>query len=292
MSETGTTRKRKRTSPKISEHAPAPVVSSAADQPPQAQAALDALARTASEVENVKEALAALIAENAHLREENLRLTREARGAPSAGHGAPPLERALEKSALYRAQLQQVLDDNARLEQRIAELDWANSSMMSTYVSSFQLHASLELDEVLGVIEEVLVNFIGVRSWAVIARHSDESTYRVARESGLEGRFPPKGIEPQGILADALSSGSPYLHPTGFPSPDEALAIVPLLSGKAHVGAILIYSLLPHKDHLVGQDLEMFSLLGGHAASALASALLYQRALERARALESMVKLV
>jgi hypothetical protein len=62
--------------------------------------------------------------------------------------------------------------------------------------------------------------------------------------------------------------------------------------GKSCVGAILVYDLLAQKDRLLKNDMELFSLLGGHAASAIVSARLYAKADRKLKTLEAMLGLL
>ena len=163
--------------------------------------------------------------------------------------------------------------------------------MMSMYVSSFQLHATLDLAEVVRVIEEILVNFIGARSYAILLT-DDDGSFRVAAESGLDGRLPHAGVRPRGVLAEVLGSQSAYVHTSSRPAREGILAAVPLLMGRNVVGALLVFSLLAQKDRFLKNDVELFSLLGGHAASAVVSAKLYARADRKVRTLQAMLHLL
>jgi hypothetical protein len=62
--------------------------------------------------------------------------------------------------------------------------------------------------------------------------------------------------------------------------------------GRNIVGALLVFSLLAQKDRFLKNDVELFSLLGGHAASALVSARLYGRADRKVRTLQAMLHLL
>ena len=62
--------------------------------------------------------------------------------------------------------------------------------------------------------------------------------------------------------------------------------------GTQTVGAVLIYSLLSQKDQLLRNDVELLSLLGGHAASALVSSRLYARADRKLKTLEGIISLL
>ena len=61
-------------------------------------------------------------------------------------------------------------------------------------------------------------------------------------------------------------------------------ACIPLALEDRTVGAIVVYSLLGHKNRFVTVDRELFKLLGAHAGGALVSAYLRGRAPGRFRA--------
>jgi hypothetical protein len=202
------------------------------------------------------------------------------------------LKVAQEKARLYHQQVQDLLEVQTELESRVLELEELNSSMMSMYVSSFQLHATLDLSEVIRVIEEIIVNFIGARSFAILLVDEDGESMRVVSEQGLDGRLPSAGIRPRGVLAEVIGSLTAYVHTSARPAREGVLAAVPLAMGKACVGAILVYSLLSQKDRLLRNDVELFSLLGGHAASAVVSARLYSKADRKVKTLQAMLNLL
>jgi GAF domain-containing protein len=160
------------------------------------------------------------------------------------------------------------------------------------YVSSFQLHATLDLGEVIRTIEEIIVNFVGARAYGILLVEDDGATFKVAAEQGLDGRLPSSGIRARGVLAEVIGSLTAYVHTSQRPAREGIIAAVPLTVGKVCVGAILVYSLLSQKDRLLKNDVELFSLLGGHAASAIVSARLYARADRKAKTLQQMLHLL
>jgi regulator of replication initiation timing len=257
-----------------------------------ALSALDELAERLRRIEDLKETVAALVVENAKLRRDNVRLAQALTSSGSGGYNVQStLQAAQEKAQLYHQQVQDLLEAQTESESKILELEELNSSMMSMYVSSFQLHATLDLPEVVRVMEEILVNFIGARSYAILLT-DDDGTFRVHAESGLDGRLPVSGIRPRGVLAEVLGSQSAYVHTSSRPAREGILAAVPLVMGRSIVGALLVYSLLAQKDRFLKNDVELFSLLGGHAASAVVSARLYARADRKVRTLQAMLQLL
>ncbi len=255
--------------------------------------ALDELSERLRRVDELKETVAALVVENARLRTDNVRLARAlTTGTTVEGYDVrTTLQAAQDKARLYHQQVEDLLETQTELEGRLLELEELNSSMMSMYVSSFQLHATLDLAEVVRVIEEILVNFIGARSYAILLT-DDDGSFRVAAESGLDGRLPHAGVRPRGVLAEVLGSQSAYVHTSSRPAREGILAAVPLLMGRNVVGALLVFSLLAQKDRFLKNDVELFSLLGGHAASAVVSAKLYARADRKVRTLQAMLHLL
>jgi regulator of replication initiation timing len=254
--------------------------------------ALDELSERLRRVDELKETVAALVVENARLRTDNVRLARALTAGSTDGYDVrTTLQAAQEKARVYHQQVQDLLEAQTELEGRLLELEELNSSMMSMYVSSFQLHATLDLAEVVRVIEEILVNFIGARTYAVLLT-DDDGSFRVSAESGLDGRLASSGIRPRGVLAEVLGSQSAYVHTSSRPAREGILAAVPLLMGRNVVGALLVFSLLAQKDRFLKNDVELFSLLGGHAASAVVSARLYARADRKVRTLQAMLHLL
>lgn len=260
----------------------------------QALSALDKLTEDLRGIERLKENVAALVVENQRLYADNVRLAHTVVAAQQGqSHDVmQTLRVAQDKAKLYHQQAQDLLEVQTELESRVLELEELNSSMMSMYVSSFRLHATLDLQEVLRVIEEIIVNFIGARTYAILLMDDDGESLRVVAEQGLDGRLPSAGIRPRGVLAEVIGSLTAYVHTSSRPAREGILAAVPLTMGKACVGALLVYSLLSQKDRLLRNDVDLFQLLGGHAASAVVSARLYAKTDRKVKTLQAMLNLL
>ncbi len=259
-----------------------------------ALASLDRLTENLRAVDALKEHVAALVVENQRLYGDNVRLSRalvtsQAGGAPDA---LQTLKLAQDQAVIAQQQVRDLLDLQTDLEGRMLEFEELNSSMMSMYVSSFQLHSTLDLGEVIRVIEEIIVNFVGARAFAILLVDDDGESMRVVSQQDLQGRLPTSGIRARGVLAEVVGSLTAYVHTSSRPAREGILAAVPLAMGKSCVGAILVYSLLSQKDRLLRNDIELFSLLGGHAASAVVSSRLYARADRKVKTLQAMLNLL
>lgn len=246
-------------------------------------------------LDGVRETLAETVVENLRLRRDNVRLARALVRRQAAPSDNSEVEKVLaassEKVRVAQVQIADLIDENTDLQSRLLELEELNGSMMSMYVSSYQLHATLDLDEVVRVVEEILVNFIGAQEFAVLLAE-EGGTFHVATEKGLDGRLPQSGIEPRGVLAEVVGSRNSYVHTSLRPARESILAAVPLVMGTNCVGALVVYSLLSQKEQLLRNDVELLSLLGGHAASAVVSARLYARADRKLKTLEGMLSLL
>lgn len=249
----------------------------------------DTVARV-GDLARVRDEVAATIVENQRLNNDNIRLAKALVGRDDAS-GSSAMQVALERARVAGQQVKDLLDENTEIQSRLLELEELNSSMMSMYVSSFRLHSTLILDEVVATIADILVNFIGARAYAVLVEN-DAGTLDVVAEARLDGRLPTRGIEPRGVLAEVLGSKTAYVHTSDRPAREGILAAVPLTMGKENVGALVVYELLSQKERLLKNDVELLSLLGGHAASALVSAQLYSRADRKLKTLQGMIELL
>lgn len=266
-----------------------------ADDPPSEAAAalavLDALTEGVRGLGQVRELISRLVAENRRLKADNVRLAKALVKREGGKETLAILRAMQERVRIHKQQVEDLLEENTELQSRLLELEELNGSMMSMYVSSYQLHATLDMGEVVRVIEEIIVNFIGASAYAVLLSDED-GTYHVAGERNLHGRLPREGIQPKGVLAEVIGSQSAYVHTAARAAREGILAAVPLTLGQSCVGAVLIYELLSQKERLLKNDMELLSLLGGHAASALVSARLYARADRKLKTLEGMLDLL
>jgi hypothetical protein len=258
----------------------------------RALAVLDGLAEHMREIDGLRETLADLLVENGRLKQDNVRLSKAlVAGGEGGAEMLQTVQTAQERARVRQQQVDDLLEENTDLQSRVLELEELNGSMMSMYVSSYQLHATLDLDEVVQTVEEILTNFLGAKSFAILMA-DDEETFHLAASGELGGRLPPKGIRPLGVLAEVLGSRTAYVHTSARPAREGILAAVPLAMGSTIVGAIVVYELLSQKERLLRNDVELLGLLGGHAASALISARLYARADRKLRTLEGMISLL
>lgn len=229
-----------------------------------------------------------LMRENERLRfrvvhlEEELRTARDAtpHKPGSAQNALRELVARIEALETEKAQLLERFD-GATLESRdfaarFQEIERENNNLANLYVASFQLHSTVELREVTQIILEILLNFIGAKTFAVQLVDEERGRLRTLAAEGIErGRVPEPELAKAGKVAEVVRSGKPFFDEARLAARadlERPVIVVPLKIRDHVVGAIVIWDLLQQKTTLQEVDYELFNLLGAHAASSLQGA--------------------
>lgn len=211
------------------------------------------------------------LAEEASLREENEDLRR--------------------KLASLEREFGEMEKENRDFANRYVEVQGQNDSLLSLYVSSYQLHSTLDPAEVIQVIEEIILNLIGAEEYMVCMvdpKRGEPMVVAGESSDGVQlGR--PAPLDP--VLAATLGEGKSFFRGLGNESCH--LACTPLRVKKDVVGAISIRKLMSQKkDGFTAVDHELLSLLADHAATALVSSNLYERVARKLRTVEGFIELL
>ena len=167
------------------------------------------------------------------------------------------------------AKLQEIRGESERRFAEYVKLETVNTNLANLYVASYQLHSTLRRESVSAAIAEIIVNLIGSEEFAVFER--DESgAYRRIVAMGLEE---DESIAAHERVAQATSSGETWVSAQH----GDLTACIPLKIDESVTGFIVIRRLLAHKTGLEPLDLELFDLLGTHAAMALYASSLQER---------------
>ncbi len=194
-------------------------------------------------------------------------------------------------SALER--LREVECENHDFATRYVEIEEENNALANLYVASFQLHSTLDLSEVLKIILEIVINLIGAETFAVYV--VDEKTSRleaVASEGEPLSHFPavPTG---SGIIGSCVTTGDTWCgDASGSDDMERPIACIPLRVEDQSLGAIAIYRLLQQKERFTPLDHELFTLLAGHAATAIFSSRLFANSERKLNTIQGFIDLL
>lgn len=191
---------------------------------------------------------------------------------------------------------QRVEEENKDFASKYVEVEEINNALANLYVASYQLHSTLDFDEVLRIIIEIVINLIGAEIFAILL--IDEKTNDIVPVSaeGIGLELIPKARISEGIIGMVAKEGESYFSADIQNGGDVAsgLPIVCIaLKIKEHViGVIAIYSLLTQKEGFTNVDYELFNLLAGHAATAIFSARLYTQSERKLTTIQSFLELL
>jgi len=186
--------------------------------------------------------------------------------------------------------------ENSTFAEQFVEVERQNSQLANMYVASYRLHTTLMFDEVIEIVKEVVINLVGAEEFAVYVRdEKSDLLHLVGQESGSRNAFEaqiPMGVGFVGRLAQA---GEQYVARANTPQGAvraEPIACIPLQLDDEVVGVLVIHKLLVQKQGFVPLDLELFDLLGRHAAAAIYSARLFTQSRRKLDTLQGLLDLV
>jgi hypothetical protein len=189
-------------------------------------------------------------------------------------------ERAERKKLFDRTESMEELRATSIEEYAIVEEQ--NNDVASPYSATYSLHGTLDREELLGVVREIVANLIGSEEMGVFERRSD-GTLELVTSLGLDEHTYSSMTVDDGVIGHTIRTGARFLVGNDAPEVprDEReaglTACVPLAIGDQVVGAIAVFGLLSQKHGLAPLDLELFDLLGNQAAVALHAAKLHAR---------------
>ncbi len=199
--------------------------------------------------------------------------------------------RLAELEARYR----KVEEENKEFADRYIEIEEQNNNLANLYVASYQLHSTLDYREVLRIVQEIVINLIGAEAFHVLM--VSEKTGQLDLESS-EGQSAPVASVTvgDGLIGKAAKTGENYFasqvahrEPTPF---DQPVAVIPLKIKDSVIGVISINKLLVQKTQFTTMDYELFTLLAGHAATAIFSAKLYSTSARKLTTLQGFLDML
>ncbi|HEX9187244.1 MAG TPA: GAF domain-containing protein [Vicinamibacteria bacterium] len=249
-------------------------------------------------VAKAKEFTEDLLKENERLRFKIASLE-AAGGAQAADERVQALQKRVreleEKVAEIEARFRKVEEENKEFADRYIEIEEQNNNLANLYVASYQLHSTLDFKEVVRIVQEIVINLIGAEVFHVLM--VSEKTGHLEVEAS-EGQVPGRTTIPlgDGAIGKAAQAGENYFveqvarkEPSPF---EEPIAVIPLKIKESTIGVISINKLLVQKTQFTSMDYELFTLLAGHAATAVFSAKLYSTSARKLTTLQGFLDML
>lgn len=196
--------------------------------------------------------------------------------------GAEFTRELLEENERLRGELSELekklavaADERARdLSDRFEEIERENNDLAALYVAQSQLHSTLDPGEVVSILMEVLLNFVGASRFALLVTDG-EGGLHVLRSQGLEGPADVEAGASSGRIAAVAKAARAEIRGVDPdpPGSGEPPVVFPLIgdAGSAF-GVIAIWEFLVQKKALAAVDHQLFDLLGRGGGLALEAA--------------------
>jgi len=227
---------------------------------------------------------------------------RESISRPSGQNGKQSaLEQRLqmleEQNLALLDKFRMVEEENKDFANRYVEVEAENNNLANLYVASYQLHSTLDFSVSLKIILEIVMNLIGAEEFSIMMLDEKTNELGIVAQEGMGPEARPGIRLGNGIIGESAKSGKAYYRP-GNPSDltgvdyQHPLICIPLMIKEHVIGVIVIYKLLVQKPQLTAVDYELFSMLAGHAATALFASQLYSHSERKLSTIQSFLDLL
>ncbi len=194
------------------------------------------------------------------------------------------------------ARIKEIENENKDFAQRYIEVEEENNNLANLYIASYQLHSTLDFKEVLQIILEIIINLVGAEEFGIFLL--DEKTHELkmmASEGIDDGQVPSINVG-SGIIGRAAKTGESYfMEDISDPAKIDWLhpmVAIPLKIKEHVIGVIVIYKLLQQKKTFTPLDHELFTLLAGHAATAIFSSKLFSESERKLSTIQGFIDLL
>lgn len=194
-------------------------------------------------------------------------------------------QRTDEHQTLLR-RLTEIQSENESVAGRFIEIETQNTNLANLYVAGYQLHGSLDRQQVLAAIKEIVINLIGSEDFAIFEREGEERLRMIDWFDERPVLFDEVRFG-EGTIGQVAATGEPFLSRGEHGRSLGLSACVPLKVDGRVTGAIAIFRLLPQKhEGLDALDEELLALLASQAGIALYSTGLHEQVVSGRRSAE------
>lgn len=197
--------------------------------------------------------------------------------------------------AEMESRFKKVEEENKEFADRYIEIEEQNNNLANLYVASYQLHSTLDYKEVVRIVQEIVINLIGAEAFHIYVVGEKTGALELEASEGQAGAAASIAIG-EGAIGKAAQTGENHYAaavahkaPTPF---EEPIAVIPLKIKDTVIGVISINKLLVQKTEFTSMDYELFTLLAGHAATAIFSAKLYSTSARKLTTLQGFLDML
>lgn len=226
-----------------------------------------------------------LMKENERLRYRLLQLEEDQRSVAGRSEASEENRRLLERvDELERekeeilGRIRQIEAENQDFATRYVEIEQENNNLANLYIASYQLHSTLDFREVLQIITEIIINLIGAEEFAIMLLDERTNELQAVATEGVRREDVPTVKFGNGVVGEVAKTGESFFAEDVeeyVPDLGAPMVCIPLKIKEHVIGVIAVYKLLVQKTKFVPVDFELFTLLAGHAATAIFSSRLY-----------------
>ena len=191
--------------------------------------------------------------------------------------------------------IRQIEQENQDFAARYVEIEQENNNLANLYIASYQLHSTLDFKEVLQIITEIIINLIGAEEFAIMLLDEKTNELQAVATEGVSREELPSVKFGNGIIGQVAKTGDNYFvddvtcYKTDFLKP---MVCIPLQIKEHVIGVLVIYKLLVQKTQFADVDYELFTLLAGHAATAIFSSRLYSDSERKLSTIQGFLDLI
>jgi nitrate/nitrite-specific signal transduction histidine kinase len=190
-----------------------------------------------------------------------------------------------------------VEEENKDFANRYIEVEAENNNLANLYVASYQLHSTLDFSECLKIILEIVMNLIGAEEFSIMMLDEKTNEMTIVAQEGMGPEARASVKLGDGVIGSAAKAGESFYRagdPKDLKSVDylNPLVVIPLKIKEHVIGVIVIYKLLVQKEAFTPVDYELFTMLAGHAATALFSSKLYSQSERKLTTIQSFLDLL
>jgi nitrate/nitrite-specific signal transduction histidine kinase len=200
-----------------------------------------------------------------------------------------------ERLADMEARYKKVEEENKEFADRYIEIEEQNNNLANLYVASYQLHSTLDYKEVVRIVQEIVINLIGAEAFHILMVSEKAPVLEVEASEGQAAPASQVSIGDGRIGMGAQSGENYFADHVAVPEPtpfDQPIAVIPLKIKEHVIGVISINKLLVQKKAFTTMDYELFTLLAGHAATAIFSAKLYSTSARKLTTLQGFIDML